>query len=223
MGDQKDRRVVVLHELVDPLLALLLEQEVADRERLIDDQDVRIGDRSDCKGDACDHAGGVVLERHLHEVLELGEFHDVVELLVDELLRIAEEGTVKIDVLLSRELRVETGAKLDQWRNRAIYRTGALRCLKDASDDLEHRRLARAVRADKTECLALVHIERDVVEGTELLEGELVLHDCDEVFLEGVELLRRDIEDHRDIVDTHCDIVRKLCISHGSPMPRYRG
>jgi hypothetical protein len=39
-----------------------------------------------------------------------------------------------------------------------------------------------------------------VVEGAELLEGELVLGRGDEVLLQGVELLGRDVEDHRDVV-----------------------
>ena len=57
MAYEKHGHVVGLNELLDAALALLLEEEVANRERLVHDEDVGLGHRGNGKGDARDHAG----------------------------------------------------------------------------------------------------------------------------------------------------------------------
>ena len=99
MRDKEDRDVAGLDEAPDARLALLLEEDVAHGQGLVDDEDVGLGDRGYGKGDARHHARGVVLEGHVHEVSELREVDDVLEVLVDELARVAEKGAVEVDVL----------------------------------------------------------------------------------------------------------------------------
>ena len=67
--------------------ALLLEGGVADRQHLVDDQDLRLEVRGHGEGQAHVHAARVVLHRRVDEPLDLGEGDDLVELAVDLLLR----------------------------------------------------------------------------------------------------------------------------------------
>ncbi len=62
-----------------PLEAALLERDVADREDLVGQQDVRLHVDGDGEGQAQVHAARVVPERVVHELLELGELDDVVQ------------------------------------------------------------------------------------------------------------------------------------------------
>ena len=63
-------------ELVE---ALLLERRVADRQHLVDQQDVGVDLDRDREREPDVHARGVVLELEVDELLELGERDDVVE------------------------------------------------------------------------------------------------------------------------------------------------
>ena len=114
---------------------------------------------------------------------------------------VAQKGTVEVDVLLRRELHVKTRTELNQGRDGPLDLAAALRRLEHAGDDLEHRGLARAVRADQAKGLSPLDLEADVVKCTELLEAKFVAGEGDEVLLEGVELLRGYVEDHRDVID----------------------
>ncbi len=201
VGDEQYRDVAGFDEMLDALLAFLLEEDVAYRERLVDDQDVGFGDGGDGKGDAGHHAAGVILERHIHKVVKLGKINDLVQVLVDELLGVAQKRAVEIDVLTGRELHVKTGAQLDERRDVAAHDAFALAGFQHAGNHLEHGGLARAVGAHKAHDVAAAYLEADVLERAELLEEQLVFHELDEVFLEVVELLGGHVENHGDVVD----------------------
>ena len=94
MAHQQHGNVAGVDEVLDALLALALEEHVAHRERFVDDEDVGLGDGRDGERDARGHTRGVVLEGHVHEVLELGELDDLVHLAVDEFTRVAQQGAV---------------------------------------------------------------------------------------------------------------------------------
>ena len=126
-------------------------------------------------------------------------------MLLDELLRIAQKRAVQEDVLARGELHVEAGAELDQRRDAAVDGAGALGGLEHAGDDLEHGGLARAVRAQDAEHVALADGERHAVERAELLEHKLALCKGDGVFLQAVELLRCHVEDHGHAVHVDHD------------------
>ena len=77
VGDQ-DHRAVGAH-LVEDVAALLLEGGVADREHLVDQQDVGVGLDHHRERQPHEHPRGVVLQLQLGELLELGELDHRVE------------------------------------------------------------------------------------------------------------------------------------------------
>ena len=107
-------------ERAEVLEALALEGGVADRQHLVDEQDVGAGARGHREGDAHLHARGVVLELLVHRALELGERDDVVVHRVDLGPREAEQGAVEVDVLAPGELGVEADAELDEGHEPAV-------------------------------------------------------------------------------------------------------
>ena len=100
---EENRDVSVLDEVLDTAPAFLLEEHVADGERLVHDEDVGLGDGGDGERDARDHAGGEILHGHVDEVGQLGEIDDLLEMCVDELLGVAEQHAVEVDVLARGE------------------------------------------------------------------------------------------------------------------------
>ena len=59
--------------------ALALERRVADREHLVDEQDLRLEVGGDGEGEPHVHAARVALDRGVEELLDLGELDDLVE------------------------------------------------------------------------------------------------------------------------------------------------
>ena len=100
-----------LSELVE---ALVREAFVADREHLVDQQDVWVDVNCHGESEPHVHARGVRLDRRVDEVPQLGEVHDFVEALTDFALRQAEHDAVDEDVLAAGDLRVKAGAELDE-------------------------------------------------------------------------------------------------------------
>ena len=66
-------------ELLHPPEALLLELGVADREHLVDEQDLGLEVRGDRERQAHVHAARVALHGRVEELLEPGELDDLVE------------------------------------------------------------------------------------------------------------------------------------------------
>ncbi len=201
VANEKHRHISGIDEVLDAALALLLEEHVAHGERLVDDEDVGLGDGRDGEGDARNHAARIVLERHVHEIMQLGEVDDLVEMAVDELPGVSQESAVEVDVLARGKLHVEARAELDERRDIAAHDAFAFAGLQHSGDNLEHSRLAGTVGAHKAHDRALGNLEADVLECTELLEVKLAFHQLDEVLLQVVQLLGSHVEDHGDVVD----------------------
>ena len=66
-------------QAIELIEALLLKRGVSDREDLVDQEHVRVHLDGDREREAHVHAGGVVLELEVEELLELGEGDDLVE------------------------------------------------------------------------------------------------------------------------------------------------
>ena len=98
MRDVDERRAQA-HDLFDPAEALLLEIRVADRQHLVDQEDVGLQEGGDGEAQPHLHAEGEVLDLAVDGVLEPGEFDDLVESFAGELAAHAEHGTVEEDVL----------------------------------------------------------------------------------------------------------------------------
>jgi hypothetical protein len=143
---------------------LLLELCVADREHLVDEQDLRLQVRRDRESEPDLHPARVALDRRVEELLDAGELDDRVELALDLGAAHAQDRAVQVDVLAAGQLRVEAGADLEQRADPPAQLGAALRRLGDPREQLQERALAGAVRADQAEHLALLHLERDVAE-----------------------------------------------------------
>jgi len=118
MGDQNQRRAGGQH-LGHLVMALALERDVADRQNLIHDQNVRADDGRNREAEPGLHAAGEVLDRYIDEFPELREIHDFLEVRLHELRRIAEHRAVQKDVFTGRQLKVKAGAQFNQRRHRA--------------------------------------------------------------------------------------------------------
>ena len=95
--NEQDRDVATLNKVLNTALAFLLEKDIANRKRLIDDENIGLGNRSDSKGDTRDHTRREVLQGHVNEVFKLGELNNLVKTSVDKLLGIAKQRTVQIE------------------------------------------------------------------------------------------------------------------------------
>ena len=154
----------LLLERADEAHALLLEGGVADRQDLVDDQDVGVDMGADREGEARIHAAGIGLDRLVDEVADAGEGLDVVEARVDLVLRQPEERGGEVHVLAAGEFRVEACAELQQGANPAPdvdvpVEGGACR------QQLQQRRLAGAVAADDADGFLTGDREGHVLEG----------------------------------------------------------
>ena len=76
-------RSALLGDIVHLSQALLLEGGVADRQHLVDQQDLRLEVGGDGERQPQVHAARVVLHRRVEEPLDLGEGDDLVELALD--------------------------------------------------------------------------------------------------------------------------------------------
>ena len=159
--DEHDR-ATVLAEVGDLLSALALEVLVADREHLVDDEDVRVDVDGDGEAEPHVHARRVVLHRRVDEALEPGELDDLVELAG----RSACCDRPRMAPLRKTFSRPESSG----WNPAPSSSSAdsepsmvdpALVRAEDLREALEQRRLARAVLADDAERLALAATSND--------------------------------------------------------------
>src|SRR5262249_31745031 len=171
LAERLDDGHVVAHEEDGPALArdsghlseaLLLEGEVADREDLVDEQDLRLEVRGHRERDSDGHAARVALHGRVEELIDLRERDDLVEPALDLPLLQTEDRAVQIDVLPSRELGMEPDPDLEQRADAAVDIRVAVRRLRDAGENLQQRRLACAISADDADHLTRHDLERDV-------------------------------------------------------------
>ena len=215
VGDENDRCAGGDH-LLHAREALLLKFIVADGEDLVDDENVRHVHRRNGKAETRHHAGGIVLHGGVHKVLQFGKLDDLVKPLGHIRAAVAEDRAVEIDVLARGKVGVKARAELDEGSNAPAGLHRALGRLQNAGDDFQKRALAGAVQPDDAERIALFERERYVPQRPELLKMELPAHGLDEIFLDAVDLLRAEIEHHRNIVDFNN-------AAHGVPPLRHTG
>ena len=129
-------------ELADLGEALVLEVLVADREHLVDQEDVRFEVHGDREAEAHVHAARVRLHGGVKEAADVGELLDRRHRPVHLLARESEKRAVEISVLAAAEVRVETGADLEQRGHAAIHLERAARRLRRPREELEERRFA---------------------------------------------------------------------------------
>ena len=126
MADEQDGAALA-RDVAHLAEALLLERGVADREHLVDEQDLGLEVRRDGERQPHIHAARVAFDRRVDEALDLGERDDLVELARDLGALHAEDGAVQVDVLAPGQLRVKAGADLEQAADAAVRSRRALR------------------------------------------------------------------------------------------------
>ena len=171
----EDDRAARLAQVLHAPEAATLELGVADGEHLVDEKDLRLEMRGDGEREAHRHAARVALDRRVDELLDAGELDDLRELALDLPPLHPEHRAVQEDVLAAGELGMEAGSHLQQASDPTTDLSAAARRRRDPGEDLEQRRLARAVAADDAEHLALLHLERDVPERPDLLVVDSVV------------------------------------------------
>src|SRR5699024_11714136 len=87
---------------------------------LSNEQDRRLQLRNNGKGQPHLHTGGIVPERRVEKVLDLGEFDDLVILLIDQLLGHPVQARSEVDVLPARQVRCKAPGDLNQGSYRSI-------------------------------------------------------------------------------------------------------
>ena len=163
MRHQEDARAA-LAEPVHPLAALPLELHVADREHLVEEEDVRVDVGGDGEAEARDHPGGVGAQRRVEKLLDPREVDDLREAARHIATGMAEDRAVQEDVLAAGELRVEAGADLQQGGDPAADLHAPGSRLGDPREDLQQGRLPGSVAADDSHHFPARDLERDVVE-----------------------------------------------------------
>jgi hypothetical protein len=178
-GQRAHRLLIVRHEQQggavtgEPFHALetaLLEQRVAHRQRLVDDQNIGLNAHLDGERQTHQHAAGIRLDRLIDELADVGEGGDVVEARADLIVRQAQHRAVHDHVFAPGEVGREAGAELKQRGDPAagLHRAGGR--AKGAADHLQQRRFAAAVATDDADRFAFFDLERDILQGPEFVE-----------------------------------------------------
>ena len=169
--DQQDGAALAL-ELLHPVDALALEALVADGQHLVDHQDVGVDVDGHGEAEPDVHARGVELHLVVDELLELGEVHDVVEDAVDLALGQPEQRAVQVDVLPAGQVRLEARRRAPAGRPACPappispevgWRTPQMH--------LSRVDLPEPLRPRMPTVSPSLDVERDVVEGPEVLGG----------------------------------------------------
>ncbi len=155
-----------LGELVETLVREAL---VAHRQDFVDQQDIGIDMDRDGESQPHVHPGRVGLHRRVDELLELGEFDNLVEALGHFALRQAEHDAVDEHVLAAGDFRVKPCAQFDQRGDAAADFEVARGWLGNACDELQHCALPGTVATDHSQRSTGWDRERDVTHGGERL------------------------------------------------------
>ena len=110
----EDHRTALRDPLLDSLEALLLESEIADREHLVDDQDLGLEVGRDREREPHLHATRVALHRRVDECPMSANSTISSNLRCDLRALHAEDRAVQKDVLAAGQLGMEAGADLEQ-------------------------------------------------------------------------------------------------------------
>ncbi len=168
VGNQDQRDALASHPR-DAVQATARERSVADRQHLVDEQDVGVDGDRDGKAEADVHPRRVGLDRLVDELADAREFEDLVHPALDLRPGEPEQHAVDDDVLAPGDLGVKARAQLDQCRHPPADLHAPLSRPEDPADHLERSGLPRSVGPDQRHGLAGRHRQVEVVERGEPL------------------------------------------------------
>ena len=103
--------------MLNTSLAFLLEKDIANRKRLVNNQNIWLGNSRNCKGNTSNHTRGEILQWHVNKITEFCKLNNPVEIGIDKLLGISKERSIKVDILTSRQLGIKARTKLNKRGN----------------------------------------------------------------------------------------------------------
>ena len=185
VADVEHGLAVALGGLAHLRQALFLEFHVADGQHLVHDHDFAVKVRGDGERQFNEHTAGIALDRGIDEVADLGKFDDLSHLGVDLAAGHAQDRAVQVDVLAAGHFGMEAGTDLQHRRHASVQVDVARRGRGNMGQQLEQRGLARTVRADDADGLALVDGEADAVQRHKRRADEALVgtDQCVRVFL----------------------------------------
>ena len=142
---------------------------VAHRQGLIDHQNIRLHARGNREREPHVHATRIGFDGLVDEVLNARELDDGLHLVLDLLGTEPQEGGIQLDVFSSREVRVETGPKLEECGDAAPHLHRTARGLKHPADELQQGRLARPIDPHNPQDLSSGEYQGDIPQGPKLL------------------------------------------------------
>src|SRR5947207_2025086 len=163
MRNEKDGHAALLH-LSDPSRATMLKDRIADRQSFVDDQDPWAGADRDRESQADVHAARIGLDGLMNERANFGEAFDFRNKIFRFAARKPDQGRIHENVFQAGELRIESGAKLQQGGNPAFVPDGAVRGLERAGDDLQQSGFAAAVRPDDSGRRSRFDLKTDILQ-----------------------------------------------------------
>jgi len=142
--------------------AFLLKFEVAYRQHLVHKQNLWFKMRRHGKRETHLHTGTEMFQRSIDEPLYGGKGHNLVELARDLGIFHAQNCAAQIDVLAPRQLGMKSSPDLEEASDMAAYLRETLGRTRDPRENLQQRRLSRAVSTDQPNDFALPHVQRHV-------------------------------------------------------------
>ena len=200
MADQNDRGAA-RKQLCHTLFALFLKQKIAHGQNFVRNQNIRLGDGRHGKRQTRHHTGGIVFKRYIEEILQLAEFHNVVEFGVDVLGGVAQHGAVEVDIFACGQVHIKARAQLDQRGNGAVDGHLAGAGLVHAGNHLQQRAFAAAVQTDQPVKVAGHNVKADIVQGEKLVKADAAVQQCHKVFLQAFVAFFCKVKAHRNMVD----------------------
>ncbi|MNV54495.1 hypothetical protein D3C71_1466910 [compost metagenome] len=170
MGDEQNRGAPRA-DLLDPCQALHLEADVSHRQRFINDQHVRLGMDGHGECQAHVHAAGIGLDRPIEEIADVGEGDDRLQLVVHFLAAQAKQGSTQVDIVSTREIRIESCTEFEQGRKTAMDGDRAGGRTNGAAQNLQQGGFTGAIATDDADGFASGYHQVDTVQGAERPAG----------------------------------------------------
>src|SRR5258706_13151307 len=120
--------------------------------------------RGDRERESQIHAGGIMFGRRVDKLFEFRKRHDLVELAVDFIAAHAKDRSAEVDILTAGQLRMETGADLQQGTHAPVHAGTTDGWFGDAGEDFQKRALAGAIATDYAASFAPLNVKRNIMQ-----------------------------------------------------------
>ena len=120
MAYEQDRLALLL-EFLKLVITFRLEEHVADGQRLIHDQDLRLDIDGQRKSQTDEHTGRISFHRLMHKVPDIGKRQDIIQLRINLLFGKTDHGAIQINILQSGIFRIETCPQFQESRDPSVY------------------------------------------------------------------------------------------------------